>query len=289
MGVFKMKNLREKAVLVNLKIRSWSGRKFDKKVTAEVNEKHGATNDAGRYNKLVLAKDALKEIKKIENKIRTFHYENTSPWGDDGARILKISRHQEYTSEINKMKMDLETELEKFISLYPEYIEQARLRLNRMFNAEDYPSADILREKFEIKVSFLPLPNLEDFRVTLGNDQVKEICENVEAQIKDANTEIAKDLYSRLFDTVNHMVERLSGENTFRNSLVGNIIKVVNLIPKLNINDDPKIEELKKNVEEKLTALSADEIRSNGAVKERVLNDAKDCLKDITNAMADIF
>ena len=51
-------NLATKAMLVDLSIRAWNARKFDKKITKEVAQRHGTTEKAGRYNKNLLPFDA---------------------------------------------------------------------------------------------------------------------------------------------------------------------------------------------------------------------------------------
>ena len=51
--------LSRKAVLVSVNISQWTARKLDREVTDEVNASHGAQKDAGRYNKLLLEKEAL--------------------------------------------------------------------------------------------------------------------------------------------------------------------------------------------------------------------------------------
>ena len=53
--------LSTRAMLVSLSISQWSGRRLDREITDEVNQQHNAAADAGRYNKLLLPKEALAE------------------------------------------------------------------------------------------------------------------------------------------------------------------------------------------------------------------------------------
>ena len=64
-----------KAMLVSLTIKAWTGSKLDKRVSQDVAAREGADNDAGNYNKKLVAKDALAEIKAISGEARTKHYE----------------------------------------------------------------------------------------------------------------------------------------------------------------------------------------------------------------------
>ena len=70
----------KRAMLVELTIRQWTARKHDRKVSREVDQGHGAQN-AGRFNKQLIAKDALEKIAKKAGAIREFHYAHTLPWG----------------------------------------------------------------------------------------------------------------------------------------------------------------------------------------------------------------
>src|SRR6185369_3013865 len=93
--------LAEKAVLASLNISQWSGRKLDRKITDEVNESHGAVADAGRYNKLLVAKVTLDPIQQIVGEARSYHIRMTLPWSDSGTRILPSALYLEYTKKIS--------------------------------------------------------------------------------------------------------------------------------------------------------------------------------------------
>ena len=60
-----MKSLKETAMRVRPSLSMWTARKFDKKVTGKVIEDHGASKDAGRWNKLLIAQDAIKKLVKL--------------------------------------------------------------------------------------------------------------------------------------------------------------------------------------------------------------------------------
>jgi hypothetical protein len=77
--------LSEKAMLVNLKISVWTARKFDPKVTQEIERSHNTRGDIGRFNKALVSLKSVKKYQVIAGEIRTFHYANTLPWGDEGV------------------------------------------------------------------------------------------------------------------------------------------------------------------------------------------------------------
>lgn len=139
-----MKSLSEKAIQFNLTISGWSATKLDKKVTREVEESHNA-KDAGRFNKILIAKKDLEKLKSIAQAARAFHYEQTLPWTDSGGRLLPAANYFEYVNKQRVFKQEYELAVEDFIAIYPELKKDAKLRLNGMFNENDYPSVGKLR------------------------------------------------------------------------------------------------------------------------------------------------
>ena len=88
-----------KAMLVTLSISCWNARKFDRKITREVAERHKTTEKIGRYNKnlLPVEADLYLAISTAGWKARQVHYRETLPWSDEGSRILLGSNYFHYT------------------------------------------------------------------------------------------------------------------------------------------------------------------------------------------------
>ncbi len=71
-----------------------------------------------------------------------------------------------------------------------------------------------------------------------------------------------------------------NGKNhTFRDSLVENIQNLVDRLPKLNINDDPSLYKLGKEIEEKLCKFSGDELRKDKKLRKVVKERAEEIYK----------
>ncbi|MDA3813714.1 MAG: hypothetical protein PF570_05610, partial [Candidatus Cloacimonetes bacterium] len=111
-------SLNDKAMLVYLNISIWTARKYDKKISTEVENKYGA-DEAGRYNKILIAKKNLSNIQKIISSARAFHYENTLPWSDNGGRLLPSANYFGYVKAIQCFKDDFEREVINFLRVYP--------------------------------------------------------------------------------------------------------------------------------------------------------------------------
>ena len=275
--------LQEKAILIDLNLSMWTARKYDKKVSDEVADKHGTSSDVGRYNKATIDRNGIKPIQKVANEARTFHYENTLPWFDSGGRILPTTNYFEYMNKMRELKDSFESAVATFTKEYAGYVKTAKERLKDMFNPEDYPTGDIA-DRFSFYVQALPIPASKDFRVNISSDEIKKIKEEVEGRLKTIQEEAVKDLWSRMYKVVNHMSEILSSRTAkFKNSLIGNLDELVKLLPKLNITDDPNLEAIRKEIEKSLTKYDPDNLRVDKKERKKAAKSAKaimDKMKD---------
>ncbi|MCK5050817.1 MAG: hypothetical protein KAS53_03685 [Candidatus Cloacimonetes bacterium] len=271
-------SLNDKAMLVYLNISFWTARKYDKKISQEVEDKYGA-DEAGRYNKILIAKEHLSNIQKIISSARTFHYDNSLPWSDNGGRLLPSANYFNYVKSIQCFKDDFEVEVANFLKVYPNLKDDAKQRLNGMFEEEDYPDVFTLEKKFNIKSMILPVPEADDFRVSLTEEEVDSIKESLEQQINESTQAAMNDLWGRLFKVVSHMAERLSDhDNKFKNSLVNNITELCELLPKLNITDDPELDKVVNDIRSKLTMNDSQTLRDNNNIRNKTAIEAQKIL-----------
>ena len=262
-------NLTDKAMLIKLSISQWTARKYDRNVSDKVASDYNADKDAGRYNKVLIAIEAIKKVQKIVNEARTFHYENTLPWSDDESRLLPATNYLDYSQKIREYKAEFESAVNDFIDQYPALVEEARNRLNGMFKSEDYPPVKELPKKYDFAVNINPLPSAGDFRVMLSDEEVKKIQADIEARTRSAETIALKDLWNRLYNVVKHMADRLTEKDTiFRDSLINNIVDLCGLLPKLNVLDDPDLEKMRREIELKLCGFNPDTLRKNETERE---------------------
>ncbi len=268
----------EKAMLASLHISSWSARKHDKKVSKEVDDKYGG-NDAGRFNKVLAKKEALKSINTITGNARVFHQEQTLPWGERGERLLPSKNYTHYSRQMRIYQQQFEAAVDVFVGDYNNIIWEARQSLGGLFNRDDYPPASEIKNKFAFTTCISPVPVSNDFRVSLGREEVDAIKQDLEKRIERAHAMVAQDLWKRLYDVVGHMVERLADPDAiFRDSLVGNITRITELLPRLNINDDPELDAMRRKIEESLCAYSPDQLRKNKKLRREAVGNAQDVL-----------
>lgn len=244
--------LKERALLAQLTIHQWTNTSFDKRVTAKAEADHQAKN-AGRFNKLLVPKEALEGIRKQAAAARETHYALTMPWGDNGDRLLPSKAYMDYTTKLRKISSDFEQAVQEFLSVYPQLALDAQKRLGLMYDPRDYPSVNELREKFGLDTKFFPVPDAADFRVDLDAQHTQQLRDEIVKNIAARQQAALKDCWARLHDVVSPIHERLSKEDAiFRDSLIGNAKFLIDLLPKLNITEDPELEALRLEVQDKL-------------------------------------
>ena len=246
--------LAESAMLVTLKITGWTARKKDKNVTSEVAEAHKVSEDAGAYWKQLLNKSAVNKVRAASQSARDVHYKNTLPWEDEGARILPSRNFASYREELRAAYAVWEAARDEFLNQYPTLVEQAQAELNGLFNPAEYPKAHEIAAKFGWKQRTNPVPSAEDFRVDVADgekERIKgEIRDQHEAWVRNSSTS----LWERLYEVVNRFAKAMGNKDqkVYRASLVNSMLELCNLLPALNVSDDPALEQMRQKVESSL-------------------------------------
>jgi len=79
-----------------------------------------------------------------------------------------------------------------------------------LFNAEDYPTVDEVKDKFAFKYVFSPVPVVGDFRIDVAAEELAELSSKYEASFNDRLNDAMKDQWTRLHDVLTHISERLT-------------------------------------------------------------------------------
>jgi hypothetical protein len=271
--------LKEKVMLVNLSISQWTARKYDKKVSKEVDDAHGA-KDAGRYNKVLISDDLLKAIGKTAGSLRTYHYFNTLPWGDTGDRILPAENYFNYIGEVNKLKTEFEELVSSFVAVYPSLQQDAEQKLGTMFSLSDYPMPGLVAKKFGVKVGFMPISDSDDLRLQITDSEIEKIKSEINCEINNRVGFAVGEMLNRIKEAVAHMADKLSDKDAiFRDSLVENVCSLIETIPLLNFNKDAHVKEVVEMIEP--LCCNPEQLRQNPAFRAEIAKKASEVLRKI--------
>jgi hypothetical protein len=277
----------ERAMLAAVHISIWTAIKHDRKVSREVAEQHGAYAGAGRYNKQLLREaDRLESLRSLSGQIRQYFYKITLPWSDEGYRLLPAHFYFELTTKMREFEQAFAQQVEEFLAVYPRYIEQVRPELNGLFREEDYPSTEKLRNKFGVKLEVLPIPSGNDFRVTLSEEEQVRVAREIDENVRQSLQRGTEDLWTRLKGVVAHMIDRLNEpESRFHTSLVTNICELVELLPRLNVNQDEELNRFAGEIRDRLCGFTARDLKKNEILRAATANDAAEILTKMDSVL----
>lgn len=286
-------SLSSRAMLCSLSISMWSARKHDRDASEEIAVRHGAQIDSGRYHKLLLPKQALAEVQKVVGEARQEHYFMTLPWDDNGYRVLPAAVYMEHVQEMNRMSKHFDSAVDSLSGQFSALIESARVRLGGLFREKDYPTPEELRAKFAFETKVMPLPDAGDFRVVLGDEEKERIKRQITASVEASLQVAGRELWFRLYEAVKHMADRLAAykvtdqgvEHPFRDTVVTNLVKLTDVLPRLNITKDPELERLAEQVRCSLL-VDPKELRGSESVRSKTASAAAAIAQQMAGYMA---
>jgi len=262
------------AVLVDLEISIYSGRKQDKRTQAEVTASKGAASRraASVYKSLFAECKELDDINKFQARVRAEHYRMTQPWNDYGARLLPTSLLQEYKKTMNRLETEFDLLVGKFLDKYDTLVASAAFQLGTLFDRSEYPSRGQVANKFRINVSFSPLPTAGDFRLDIEAEVQRDLIEQYESRAVAQVTAATQDSWTRLYNALKRLSDRLVVEEDgkkriFHDTIVTGALEMCELLTHMNIMQDPSLEKARRKLEEVLSGVTPKELREEDSTR----------------------
>jgi hypothetical protein len=262
------------AVLVDLEISIYSGRKQDKRTQAEVTASKGAASRraASVYKSLFAECKELDDINKFQARVRAEHYRMTQPWNDYGARLLPTSLLQEYKKTMNRLETEFDLLVGKFLDKYDTLVASAAFQLGTLFDRSEYPSRGQVANKFRINVSFSPLPTAGDFRLDIEAEVQRDLIEQYESRAVAQVTAATQDSWTRLYNALKRLSDRLVVEDDgkkriFHDTIVTGALEMCELLTHMNIMQDSSLEKARRNLEALLSGVTPKELRESDGTR----------------------
>ena len=271
------------AMLVDLNISMWTGRKMDKKVSEEIDASKSTKARAGNYHKKLLAgSDKLEKVQKIATAVRTWNYQQTLPWSDGGSRLLPMKSFFDYKQTLNNFENQYNDAVNDFLTEYPQLVSGSAFTLGDLFDRGEYPDVEELRNKFRFKYVFCPVPDAGDFRIDVEEQAKNELQQQYKEYYDGKLADAMKDAWDRLHDTLTHLSERMDytdeNKKKFWDSTITNATDLCGLLTSLNITNDPKMEHARQQLEKALSGVEASDIRESEAIRSSVKSKVDDIL-----------
>lgn len=283
--------LRNRAMLVRLKVPTAKSTRKSKSLSNEIAVSHDADPDLISAVVDIMPKEFIQSIETVGRKLYSENKRLTLPWGDDNARILTTELMDNHSGILGPMIRDFHDEADGLVHNLPALIEAARIRLKTAFDPSAYPSQQALKSHLRISLHYAPIPESTDFRLNLDAGAIDYLKESLENDIKDNVEKAVASVKNRMIEVVETYVDRLSKvknvvdekgkprmDGFVRSSITKNVQMLIDVVPGLNITGDPEITSFARELAVKLCAYEADTLNESEYVREAVLKQARDLL-----------
>ena len=262
------------AMLVDLQISIYSGRKQDKRTQAEVTTSKGANSKraASVYKSLFADCVELDAITKFQARARAEHYRLTLPWNDYGARLLPTKALLDYQKAMNKCQAEFDRLVEAFLVKYDTLVAAAAFQLGTLFDRDEYPESDKVAKKFRMETSFTPLPTSGDFRLDIENEIQQELVDKYEKRITEQIANANQESWTRLYGALKRLSDRLmvtedGKKKVFHDTMVTGALELCELLDQLNVTGDTSLMKASRQLEAVLSGVTPKELREEDGTR----------------------
>mgnify|MGYP003672482124 CR=1 FL=1 len=150
-----------------------------------------------------------------------------------------------------------------------------------------FPSVEACAELFHSDVEVRPVPEAGDFRVAMSAEDKQKIVTQMQRKNDERVTQVTSECFDRAYSAISNMVERLEAFDPDKkgaklyDSLVGNVRDIADLLPSLNVGDDPRLEQLAKDIGLRLTETDASTLKKDEGKRQEVADNARQIMNQI--------
>mgnify|MGYP006401504215 CR=1 FL=1 len=275
------------AMMVELSISQWLGKKKDRKASKKVTDDNNAeTGVANVHKKLLGGCVELEAVHDLTGNIRNEHYRLTMPWLDTGVRLLPTKAYFDYHKMMTEHEQNWHNKVSTFLAAYDWEISQAEARLGDLFNRAEYPTADQLSGKFSFSINYIPMPESGDFRLDIGNQGNTQLADHYQTFYADRIENSYKEVWTRVYTALSKMSERLDytgkeDKKTFRDSLVENVLEITPLLDTFNVTGSSQMSEMKRKLEETMHGITPEALRDDDHLRRETKRNVDDIIKSL--------
>ena len=280
-----MENIFEKGCLAQLSASVW---RAARKIKPEQLSEMAASHEWLSATKKLVDPDALKPINKVVNMTRGYLTGVSLPFPLQGMVFIPKEMISRVDAKLELYKSDFNKAVEEFLGNYEQLREVAMVYLGELFNELDYP-VDV-QSKFSISWRFVILDVPNGNTGILAPEVYEREKEKFIQTMEEARELAIESLREEFSGMVQRITERFSNGNgdkpkIFKNGTVNNFYEYFETFKERNIFKDDQLAELVERVKAILGGQSAESIRSNDQVKERITAG----MGDVEKTMAEIL
>lgn len=297
-NISKLPSIASSNLLCSLNISVWEGRKKDKTIEEEIAHDKGARSRraASVYKNLFVDAPALEAIKSLRGEARIYINKYTQPWNDNGERLLPCQTYyEEVQAGMEKYAKRFDQLVNVLAANWNTEISKQAFERGAMFDRNEYPSVEDIKDKFQFNFSIRPVPLAGDFRVDVGTEALQKLQELYSAETERCVQRAMTDAWQRVKEQVEWVRERMDavlqheegtdedGKKKHRPKLYESMLdtgmELCEILKSLNVTNDPALEEARHMLEKALVHTDINSLKESKEVQTK-LKSAMDEIAD---------
>ena len=288
------KIFQKKVLVLEFHVGMWSYKKPSDKMIKITAEKTGVSADYLTGQVLAADRKYFKPLERLVSDFRTFVSEQTLINPESANFTLPVANYEIIDNEIRKFSIDFEKLVGDIARQFEDIKDEARRFLNgnyeqTLFDEKFYPPVEKLvgdkiihrqgeqnvkHGKYYFEYRFKPYAVAGSLQADLVNESLQDLKKIMQSETQEDFKRVISDIWQRIFDATSKLKETMKKPDRqdkdgafqapiFRDSIIGNIKELVNIIPSLNIFEDPAIDQARSELIQELCQLDPQELRDN--------------------------
>lgn len=274
-------SLHNAALCVSLNVRQTRMRKMDIPTTKMVHELRKAKPGSAKVWKELYTRSHRVTVESPVGELRKFINAISHEWVVGVMRIVPTTLYEENKLAMATLREDVLKAQTHFCESFDDFQRDGENHLGDMYDYSDYPKSHNVADDFHCKIDVCPVPismpanilhRLIDEEMETDKDEIRRIIMEQEADnLKRVTVSCAERVCALTHELVSKIDEKQTGKKTgsgrkktYRDSAIGHIWDLVQILPQLNLAQAPEIDALHRALKTDILAkLDLDSIQSH--------------------------
>ena len=285
--------LRRTAAAVRVLLHWWG---VHRALTAQQKEEFGAVTSAdARFltagKKLVDTRhEAFRRLTSIRTRIRSYWRGISLPYVEPGVRLIRQADIPAFVHTMTGFRDELHEAEGQLNAVYDEVKTDARGRLGRLYNPDDYPPE--IRGLFDVEWDF---PSVEppSYLMRVAPEVFEEERRRVLGRFEEA-VRLAEQAFATEFGRLlAHLAERLTNDETgerrvFQDSAVTNLSDFFTRFQQLNVRSSPELDALVEEAQRLVQGVAPQQLRDSDSLRQQIAGDMARVRERVEGLITDV-
>ena len=283
-------SLATSSMLVSVDVNVWTATKQDRGISDEVTTMKKAELGTAKVTKYLFAKNPKHHrIVKLRQLILKWLRHSTYRW-NNAQDLLPTVDLEKFKAEYDKYESEFNTAVEDFLENYQTLVSDEAFKQGDMFDKNDYPSIETLRQKFNMRLYVAEVPS-QDFRCQVSQDTADDLKAEYQQQANDIVDKVLAKQKVRIVDFLSRLSSNIdedkkvdeNGNTTYKKKpikekLVNEIKDWVKTTKDFNPSNDINLSNVANDIEKVMSGVSTDLLRDSDSTRAEVKQGIDDIL-----------